>query len=124
MSGWGNFFNVFDNEANQGSYDNTEDNKAGMFDLNAPFDPILASDAGQDTWGSDAFQPNYAGYYPSQHPVNFQAPPVSVRPPTDSSHSHPISDGPPEGPNADKERNEFQNKQVFPAKRSETEQEY
>ncbi|XP_022030908.1 PKS-NRPS hybrid synthetase CHGG_01239-like [Helianthus annuus] len=113
MSGWGDFFNVFENEANRGSYDNNEDNKAGMFDLNAPFDPILASDAGHDTWGLDAFQPNYAGYYISQHPVNFEAPPVSVGPPTDSSHSSPISCGPPEGPNADQERSEFQNKHKF-----------
>ena len=60
----------------------------------------------------DAIQPNYAGYYPSQHPVNFEAPPVSFGPPTDSSQSPPISDGPPEGPNADQERSEFQNKQV------------
>ncbi|XP_021971840.1 PKS-NRPS hybrid synthetase CHGG_01239-like [Helianthus annuus] len=113
MSGCGDFLNMFDNEANQGSYYNNQDNKASVFDLNAPFDPSLASDACQDTWGLDAFQPNYARYYPSQHPINFEAPPISVGPPTDSSNSPPISGGPPEGPNADQEPSEFQNKQKF-----------
>ncbi|KAJ0507407.1 hypothetical protein HanIR_Chr11g0505911 [Helianthus annuus] len=46
MSGWDNFFNVFDNEANQGSYDNNEAGLGGT----QPYRWVWLASSRESSW--------------------------------------------------------------------------